>query len=283
VGHVIQSPNIVSQGRSILQSAGQAGFDLVIDLEFSTLDALKAVAPTFPKAHWMVVNSPSNASNVTGYLFNEQDGSFLAGALAALVTRDPKIPGINAKKIIGVIGGVKSTGIDKFIVGYIQGAHYIDKSVKVLHSYANNFGDPAKGKELADSMFAQGADIVYQVAGGTGVGIIQAARQTRHYAIGVDSDQDFLAPGHVLTSMVKRTDFAVYDSIDRLVCGKLRGGATVTLGLKQGGVGLSPMKFTRRLIPAAFLRRVSVLRTRILGGKIHVWNVITQGYPSWFH
>lgn len=282
VGHVIQSADIVSQGRSILQSAGQAGFDLVVDLEFSSADALKAVGPTFPKTHWMLVNLPSNGRNITGYLFNEQDGSFLAGALAAMVTRNPKIPGINKQKVIGVIGGVKSPGIDKFLVGYIQGAHYIDKKVTVLHAYSNGFGDPAKGKELADAMFSQHADIVYQVAGGTGVGIIQAAQKANHYAIGVDTDQDYLAPGHVLTSMIKRTDFAVYDSIDRLVCGKLAGGSTVTLGLKQGGVGLSPMKFTRRLIPSAYLRRVSALRQQILSGKIHVWNVIKQGYPSWF-
>jgi basic membrane protein A len=282
VGHVIQSPDIVSQGRAILQNAGQAGFDLVVDLEFSTADALKAIAPTFPRTHWMIVNLPSNGPNVTGYLFNEQDGSFLAGALAALVTRNTKIPGINAKKIIGAIGGTKSPGIDKFLVGYIQGAHYIDKKVKVLISYSNSFGDPAKGKELADAMFSQGADIVYQVAGGTGVGIIQAAQQTGHYAIGVDTDQDALAPGHVLTSMIKRTDYAVYNSIDRLVCGQLRGGTTITLGLKQGAVGLSPMKFTRHLIPRAYLQEVARLRQAIISGKIHVWNVIKQGYPRWF-
>jgi basic membrane protein A len=282
VGHVIQSPDIVSQGRAILQAAGQAGYDLVVDLEFSTGDALKAVGPTFPKTHWMIVNLPSSGPNITGYLFNEQDGSYLAGALAALVTRNTRITGINKQKVIGAIGGVKSPGIDKFLVGYIQGAHRIDKSVKVLTAYANNFGDPAKGKELADSMFSQNADIVYQVAGGTGVGIIQAAQQRKHYAIGVDTDQDSLAPGHVLTSMIKRTDFAVYDSIDRLVCGKLKGGSSVTLGLKQGAVGISPMKFTRRLVPSAYVKQVNRLRQQIISGKIHVWNVISQGYPSWF-
>lgn len=283
VGRVIQSADIVSQGRQILQSAGQAGFDLVVDLEFSTADALKAVGPTFPKTHWMIVNLPSNGANITGYLFNEQDGSYLAGALAALVSQNSKIPGSNGKNVIGAIGGVKSPGIDKFLVGYEQGARRVNKNVKVLISYANNFGDPAKGKELADSMFSQGAAVVYQVAGGTGVGIIQAAKQRNRFAIGVDTDQDSLAPGHVLTSMIKRTDYAVYNSIDRLVCGTLKGGTSVTLGLKQGSVGISPMKFTRTIIPAAYVKRVSQLRANIVSGKIHVWNVITQGYPSWFH
>jgi basic membrane protein A len=282
VGRVIQSADIVSQGQAILTQAGQAGFDLVIDLEFSTADALKAIGPTFPNTQWMIVNLPSSGPNITGYLFNEQDGSYLAGALAAMVTSDTSIPGINADKVIGAIGGIKSTGIDKFLVGYIQGAHDIDPAVNVLTNYSNAFGDPAKGKELADAMFGQGADIVYQVAGGTGTGIIQAAQAANHYAIGVDTDQDALAPGHVLTSMIKRTDFAVYDSINRLVCGRLKGGDTVTLGLKEGAVGLSPMKFTRNLIPQAYLDKVAQLRQSIIDGTIKVWNVIDQGYPTWF-
>jgi basic membrane protein A len=279
----IQSPDIVAQGQAVLQQAGQAGFDLVIDLEFSTADALAAVGPTFPDTQWMIVNLPSSGPNITGYLFNEQDGSYLAGALAAMVTADASIPGINAEKVIGAIGGVQSTGIDKFIVGYIQGAHDVDPDVQVLVNYSNGFGDPARGKELADAMFGQNADIVYQIAGGTGTGIIQAAEQAKHYAIGVDTDQDGLAPGAVLTSMLKRTDYAVYDAINRLVCGKLAGGETVTLGLAEGAVGLSPMTYTRDLIPAADLERVAELRQQIIDGQITVWNVIDQGYPDFYN
>lgn len=282
VGRIIQSPDIVTQGDAILRQAGQAGFDLVVDLEFSTADALKAEAPQYPNTQWMIVNLPSSGSNVTGYLFNEQDGSYLAGALAAQVDEDTSISGIRGQKTLGAIGGVKSTGIDKFLVGYIQGAHDIDPNIKVLVNYANAFGDPAKGKELADAMFSQGADVVYQVAGGTGTGIIQAAQASGHYAIGVDTDQDSLAPGHVLTSMIKRTDFAVYDSIDRLVCGTLKGGQSVTLGLQQSAVGISPLKFTKSLIPAKYVTRVDQMRQDIIGGKIKVWNVIDQGYPDWF-
>ena len=282
VGRLIQSSDIVSQGRAILQQAGQSGFDLVVDLEFSTADALQALAPIFPNTQWMIVNLPSSGPNVTGYLFNEQDGSFLAGALAAIATTNTAIPGINPDKVIGVIGGTKSPGIDKFIVGYIQGAHTVDPEVNVLTAYSNAFGDPAKGKQLADSMFAQGADIVYQVAGGTGAGIIQAAEQSGHYAIGVDTDQDALAPGHVLTSMIKRTDYAVYDSINRLVCGMLTGGQSITLGLQEGAVGLSSMRFTRNLLSDDDLARVDQFRQQILSGDLQVWNVITQGYPDWF-
>ncbi len=282
VGRVIQSADIVSQGQAIVQEAGQAKFDLVIDLEFSTYDAVKAVAPQFPTTQWMTPNFTSVAPNDTGYLFNEQDGSYLAGELAAQVTQDSSVPGITPSKTIGVIGGIKAVGIDKFLVGYVQGAHAIDPSLKVLVNYSNAFGDPAKGKQLADAMFQQGANVVYQVAGGTGTGVIQAAQSANKYAIGVDSDQDAIAPGHVLTSMIKRTDFAVYDSINRLVCGKLKGGDTVNLGLKEGAVGLSPMKFTKNLIPSKYLDRVNADQQKIIDGQIKVWNTITQGNPPWF-
>jgi basic membrane protein A len=279
----IQSPDIVAQGQAVLQQAGQAGFDLVIDLEFSTADALAAIGPTFPETQWLIVNLPSSGPNITGYLFNEQDGSYLAGALAAMVTAEPSIAGINAEKVIGAIGGVQSTGIDKFIVGYIQGARDVDPEVEVLVNYGAGFGDPARGSEQANAMFGQNADIVYQIAGGTGTGIIQAAEQAGHFAIGVDTDQDSLAPGAVLTSMLKRTDFAVYDAINRLVCGQLPGGETVTLGLAEGAVGLSPMAHTRDLIPAEYLDRVAELRQQIIDGEIEVWNVIDQGYPDFYN
>jgi basic membrane protein A len=278
----VQSPDIVSQGQAVLQQAGQAGFDLVVDLEFSTAEALAAIGPTFPDTQWMIVNLPSSGPNITGYLFNEHDGSYLAGALAAMVTADTGIEGINPEKVIGAIGGVQSTGIDKFVVGYIQGARDVDPEVEVLVNYANAFGDPAKGKELADAMFGQDADVVYQIAGGTGTGIIQAAEEAGRYAIGVDTDQDGLAPGAVLTSMIKRTDFAVYDAINRLVCGQLAGGETVTLGLAEGAVGLSPMIHTRDRIPAEYLDRVEQLRQQIIAGEIEVWNVIEQDYPDFY-
>jgi basic membrane protein A and related proteins len=282
VGRVIQSADIVSQGQAIVQQTSQANFDLVIDLEFSTYDAVKATAPKYPQTQWMTPNFDSLATNDTGYLFSEQDGSYLAGALATMVSQDSSVPGITPSKAIGVIGGVKAVGIDKFIAGYVQGARDTDPNMKVLVNYSNGFGDPAKGKELADAMFAQGANVVYQVAGGTGTGVIQAAQAAKKYAIGVDSDQDAIAPGHVLTSMIKRTDFAVYDSINRLACGKLKGGETVNLGLNEGGVGLSPMKFTRNQIPSKYLDKVADLQQKIINGQIKVWNTITQGNPPWF-
>jgi basic membrane protein A len=269
----IESPDPVGQGEKLLRDAAKAGFDLVITLEYTHFDPLGRVAPDFPNVLFSILNIEVKQPNVVSVIFKEHEGSFLAGALAAMVTRDPNIPGINPQKIIGVIGGTKSKGIDKFLVGYEEGAHYIDKDVQVLRAYSETFGDPAKGKELALAMFEQGADIVYQVAGGTGQGIIAAAKETGHYAIGVDADQDYLAPGHVLTSMLKRVDIAVYDLIDRLCQGTLKGGTTVFYGLKEGGVGLSEMKFTRHLIPREYIDKINELREKIISGEIKVTDV----------
>lgn len=274
----IQSADIVSQGEQILRQAGQSGFDVVVDLEFSTSDALQKIAPSFPKTQWTFVNLPLKAPNITSFVFAEHEGSYLAGALAAMATRDTKIPGMNKKKIIGVIGGTKSTGIDKFLVGYVQGARSVDPKVKVLVKYSNDFGDPAKGKQITQAMYEQGADIVYQVAGGTGLGVIQAAKQMHHWAIGVDTDQSRLGPNAVLTSMVKRTDLAVFKSVQMANAGTL-GNKVVNLDLKAGGVQLG--KINSR-VPKSFVRRVDVLEKKIVSKKIKVWNVITQGYPSWF-
>jgi basic membrane protein A and related proteins len=277
-GQRIQSADIVSQGEAILRQACQAKFDLVIDLEFSTSDAVQKVAPDCPQTQWTFVNLPLKKSNITGFVFAEHEGSYLAGALAAMVTRDTKIPGINGKHVVGVIGGTKSTGIDKFLVGYYQGARSIDPKIRVLVKYSNNFGDPAKGKAITEAMYEQGADIVYQVAGGTGLGVIQAAKERHRYAIGVDTDQARLAPKNVLTSMVKRTDLAVYKSVQMLAAGKL-GNKVVNLDLRAGGVGLGKVQSS---VPKQFVTHVNTLKQRIIKKKIKVWNVITQGYPPWF-
>jgi basic membrane protein A len=279
----VESKDVVAQAENILRTAaGPGGFGVIVDLEYTHGTPLRTVAADYPKVGFAILNEVEPGANVASLLFKEQEGSYLAGALAAMVASDPKISGVGPKPIIGVIGGVKSAGIDKFIVGYIQGAHDIDPNCEVKVAYANNFGDPAVGLQMAKAMFDQGASIVYQVAGGTGIGVIQAAQQTGHYAIGVDTDQDGLAPGHVLTSMIKRTDIAVAAVIDDYAHGKFPGGKTVTFGLKENGVGLSPMTYTKTLIPPADLARVDDLKAKILSGEIKVWDVTEQGYPTWF-
>lgn len=281
-GAPVESQDVVGQAEQILRRAAGSSYGLVIDLEFSHGEVLPKVAKDYPKTDWAIVNTTAAGSNVVSVLFQEQEGSYLAGALAAMMTTVTGNPKINSQKVIGVIGGTKSVGIDKFIAGYIQGAKDVDKDVRVLVSYSNDFGDPAKGKQLAESMYQQGADIVFHVAGGTGGGVIQAAKETNHYAIGVDTDQDGLAPGYVLTSMIKHTDLAVEKLVQEYAHGSFQGGSTMTLGLKDGGVGLSDMTHTKQDVPAEDLQKIAQLKQQIISGQVKVWNVVDQGYPSWF-
>lgn len=251
----------------------------MIDLEYSTFEALDRVAPEFPDTRFAIFNVVVDQPNVTSVMFEEQEGSFLAGALAAMVTQDTSIPGINPEPVLGVIGGTKSLGIDKFIVGFIEGARYVNPDIRVLVSYSNNFGDPALGRQMALALFEQGADIVYHIAGGTGQGVIDAAEEVGRYAIGVDVDQDFLAPGHVLTSMVKRADVAVYTLVEKLVNGTLEGGV-LRFGLANGGVGLSPMEYTAHLVPSEYLQRIADIEAAILDGTIQVTDITAVPNPD---
>ena len=134
---------------------------------------------------------------------------------------------------------------------------------------------------MTKAMFEQGADIVFHVAGGTGMGVIQAAKEAGRYAIGVDTDQDGIAPGAVLTSMIKRADVAVEAIVKDYAADKFPAGQTVTFGLKEDGVGLSEMTHTKDLIPQSVLDRVEDAKQKILAGEVNVWNVVEQGYPDW--
>jgi basic membrane protein A len=269
----IESQDPVGEGEQLLRTAAESGYNPVLTLEYSHFDPLARVAPDYPDTTFGIVNIVVDKPNVVSILFKEHEGSFLAGALAAMVTSMQNNPKVNPEKVIGVIGGTQSAGIDKFLVGYEEGAHYIDPDVKVLRAYSETFGDPAKGKELATSMFQEGADIVYQVAGGTGEGVINAAKENNHYAIGVDADQDYIAPGFVLTSMMKRTDNAVYDAIAKQVKCELKGGQVLEYGLVEKGVGLSPMEYTKSEIPQEFLDKVADIEAKIKSGEIQVTDV----------
>ncbi len=281
-GRPIESKDVVGQGEEIMRRAADGGFGLVISLEWLHGEPMEKLAPDYPDTDWVIMNQTRKGDNLASIVFAEHEGSYLAGALAAMVTADTSIKGINDDLVIGVIGGVKAPGIDKFIVGYIQGAKSVNQDTDVKVAYSDSFGDPAKGQQMAKAMFDDGADIVFQVAGGTGIGIIQAAKSEGHFAIGVDSDQDGMAPGHVLTSMLKRVDVAVEGILDKYATGQFPGGQVVEFDLAQNGVALSEMTFTKDIIPGAYLDKVAQIKSDIIDGKIDVWDVSTQGYPDFF-
>lgn len=281
-GRAIESNDVVAQGEEIMRRAADAGFGLVLSLEYAHGDTMAKLAPDYPETDWAIFNQVQPGDNIASVMFGEHQGSFLAGVLAAQMTTTEGVEGINPQPILGVIAAVKSPGIDKFVVGFIQGAKSVNPDVQVQVGYAETFGDPTKGEQMADAMFEAGADIIYHVAGGTGLGVISAAESTGHYAIGVDTNQDGLAPGHVLTSMVKRVDVATEQLIKDYAEDKFPGGQTLVFGLPENGVGLTDMEYTKDIIPAAYLEKVEAAKAAIIAGEIKVWDVSTQGYPDFY-
>jgi basic membrane protein A and related proteins len=271
----LESSDPVGEAEQLLRTAAEAGFDLVITLEFSHFEPLGRIAPDYPDTTFAIVNVIVDQPNVVSIMFDEHTGSYLAGALAAMVTTDDTIEQANDDAVLGVIGGVKSSGIDVFLYGYLQGACEINPDIDMLMAYANAFADPGKGREMALAMNEQGADVVFQVAGGTGAGVIEAAKDESFFAIGVDSDQDYLAPGFVLTSMLKRVDVAIYNTIELGVNGELEGGTVLQYGLEEDGVGLSDMTYTRHIIPTEYMQQVDTFREEIIAGERDVIDIRT--------
>lgn len=244
-----------------LTALARQGFNVVFAIGFLMEDALSKVAPRFPRVYFGIVDGKApNLPNCVSLIFNEQEGSYLVGALAGAFTKT------NA---VGFVGGMNVPLIKKFEYGYRAGVLTTNPKAKVLVGYTGSWDDVSKGRELALTQFSQGADIIYHAAGRCGIGVIRAAQQKGkgYFAIGVDSDQDHLAPGHVLTSMMKRVDNAVFDVCKRVAEGRFKSG-TIVYGVTEKGVGLSPMRFTRKLVPDAIMAKISKLEQLIMQGKV---------------
>lgn len=250
------------------------GMDLVIGVGFIFTDDLLQLAAEYPQTRFAGVDFavPSDSlgrplplpSNLVALKFREEEGSFLVGALAALV---------GGSKTVGFVGGMESPLIRKFEAGYAAGVKHVCPSCEVLGAYAGvtpaAFRNPGKGKELALSQYGRGARVIYHASGSTGLGVFEAARTVRGLAIGVDADQYAEAPGFVLTSMVKGIDAAVLDAIRRTRDGTFEGGVR-QFGLAERGVGFVDDANNRALIPEPVRQRLAALRDSIIAGRIVV-------------
>jgi basic membrane protein A len=246
-----------------LTKFAQRGYDLTIGVGFTEADAVDTAAHKFPKSKFAIVDvdqttEPHKPPNLLGLLFKEQEVGYLAGYLAAL--QEKRRPGPD---VIGSVGGMKQPPVDRFIAGYQAGAKAADPGIKVLNGYSQDFEDQQKCKEIALNQIAQGAGVVFQVAGGCGLGALEAAKQKNVWGIGVDADQSFLGP-HILTSATKRVDTAVFLAIKSVKDGTFKGG-NVTYGLKDNGVALGKIS---PKVPAADVKKVQQIRADIISGKI---------------
>ncbi|HEV2471511.1 MAG TPA: BMP family ABC transporter substrate-binding protein [Chthonomonadales bacterium] len=259
-GKYVESRTPSDYETNLTQFAAQ-GYDIIFAVGYKMQDAVKAVAPQFPDIKFVLVDGAApNLPNCASLLFREEQGSYLAGFLAASMTKTHKI---------GFVGGEQIPLIRKFEAGYDAGARTADPTVQVVSAYTGDWDDLLKGKSQAEQEFANGADIIYHAAGKAGLGVIEAAREKGpgYYAIGVDADQDDVAPGRVLTSMMKRLDIAVYDEIEQARKKRFAPGNHI-FGLREGGVSLSPMKYTKQDIPPQVLQRLKTLQEMIIEGKV---------------
>ncbi len=250
-----------------LTAAAQVS-DVVVAVGFMMQDALAKVAPQFPNTKFIFIDGVVKSPNVENFLFTEQEGAFLVGYLAAGMTKTGKV---------GFVGGIPIPPVLRYQYGYESGVETYNvlngTNVQVLSGYVGSFDDPASGKSMTNSQFSEGSDIVFAAAGLSGLGTIEAAKDAGkgHFAIGVDQDQDYLAPGYVLTSAMKRVNIAVFDGIKSVVEGTFKGG-TITLSLKDNGVGMSPMTYTKQLVPKTLLHQIDVLKKAIIDGSLVVPN-----------
>ncbi len=262
-GRVVESataadyiPNMTSLARS--------GYDLVIGVGFAQGDAIGKVAQKFPDTKFAIIDVdqafvPGKPANVQGLLFREQEVGYLAGYLAGLEEKRRA-----GKDVISAVGGMKEPPVDRFIAGYFAGAEKAAPGITLIHDYSQDWDDQAKCKELALNQIARGSNVIFQVAGGCGLGALNAAGERGRWGIGVDADQSFLG-SHILTSAQKGVDAAVFLTIKAIQDGSWKGGGNATFGLKEDGVGLGKVSPD---VPQADVDKVDEIKQQIADGEI---------------
>ena len=246
--------------------------DVIFVISYGFEEELKTVAGMFPDKIFVNIDTivQDDGGIISSIDFKEEEGAFLAGTVAAIVTTMEELPGINSDKIIGAVGGDDDVVIRSFIYGYEQGAHYIDPEMKVKTIYVGAWNDPVKGKQAALQLYAQGVDIIFHIASLTGSGVIQAAAEEGKYVIGVDSNQNGLAPGHVVTSDLKEVGNAICMVYDRIVDGTYRNGEIYRLGVKEKVIGLAIDEHTRGILPEETIQRIIEIENGVADGSIQV-------------
>jgi basic membrane protein A len=248
-----------TQREQAVRRMAERGANPIVGVGFSQGSAIEKGAKDFPKQQFAIIDFVVDLPNVQSIVFKEHEGSFLVGMMAALASKTGKV---------GFVGGMDIPLIRKFQCGFEQGAKFVNPKAEVFANMTGTtpaaWNDPARGGELAKAQFAKGADVIFAAAGGTGIGVYQAAKDGGKLAIGVDSNQNHLQPGTMLTSMVKRVDVAVYNAFKGTKPG------VQSLGLKEGGVDYAMDEHNAKLVSADMKKRVDAAKADIIAGKIKV-------------
>ncbi len=262
--------NNPAQWKANLESASDGKWDIVITGTSQMVDILNAVAPQYPKQKYVIYDSVVDQPNVASIVYKQNEGSFLAGVLAAEVTTNAsEFPLAGGTKKVGLVGGMDIPVINDFVDGFKSGVAAVDPSIDVLVSYVGNFTDSNKGFDQATAMYKQGADVVFQVAGGAGIGVLKAASESKKYAIGVDSNQNALDPGYVLASMEKNIGVSLEAAVNDFAAGKLEFGKTTYYGLSNDGVKLD-FANNNDIVPQKIQDDIKAYAQKVIDGQITV-------------
>jgi basic membrane protein A len=255
--------NAAQREQAITQLA-RRGATVIVAVGFTQASAVEKVAKDFPNVKFTLIDAVVDLPNVQSVVFREQESSFLCGLAAALASKSAKV---------GFVGGMDIPLIRKFALGYREGVKYANPAAEVIENMTGTtpaaWSDPSKGAELAKSQIGRGADVIFHAAGATGTGVMQAAKDAGKLSIGCDSNQNYLQPGSVLTSAVKRVDVAVLNAFKDAKAGTWKAGQ-LSLGLKEDGVDFALDQYNRALITPAIEARLQQAKAEIVSGRIKV-------------
>ena len=264
IGYIEAQASSDTQAEQVLRGLARKKLDLIAAIGFSQTQAVQKVAAEFPNVKFVLIDSVAKGPNINSVLFREEEGSYLVGVAASMASKSKKL---------GFVGGMDIPLIRAFACGYSQGAKANNAKVEVLQNMVGTtsaaWNNPAKGGELARAQFDRGVDVVFAVAGGSGMGTLQTAKEKGKLAIGVDSNQNYIHPGTMLTSMVKHVDVAIYDSFMQMKAGTWKPGVTYK-GLKEGGVDWIVDKDNRAVVSPDVEKKVNDAKTNIINGKVKV-------------
>lgn len=253
-----------------MRAFAERGYDLIVGVGFAQAPIMLEVARDYPNLKFAIIDGVIDLPNVASLIFEEHEGSFLVGMIAGKITKTNKI---------GFVGGMDIPLIHKFETGYEEGARYANPNIQVFDNYVGvtdaAWNNPGKGKELAKAQIERGADVIFQAAGNSGLGVFDAAEETSKMAIGVDSNQNWVKPGFILTSMIKRVDVAVYNTVKETIAGQFKGGIHM-FGLENDGVGYALDQYNRSLIPQPVLDEVEKAKQEIIAGRIKVTDAMAE-------
>lgn len=245
--------------------------DVIFVISYGFEDQLKEYADKYPEKTFVNLDTivQNNKKTITSVDFIEEESAYLAGVVAAYTTLDTNLAGVNTQKIIGAVGGDSDPVVQAFIFAYTNGAKSIDPEITVETKYIGSWEDTAKAKQATLQLYDLGADVVFQVASAAGMGVLQAAGERGLYAIGVDTNQNDLVPGHVVASDIKNVGQAIYEAYKTIDNGTYKAGETLNYGLASGGVDID-MTATNPVLPKDIQDKVNAVRQQIIDGKLKV-------------